>query len=99
MNTLIMMKTIIVCKGFTILNIFIRFLFSTNSFMMMYKGFTILNTLTGFPFSMISFMPLKMTVVCKGFTTLIIIHRISLQYVFFYVLEDYCVVKRLYYNG
>ena len=88
------MKTIEICKGVTILNTFMRFLSSMNSF-----------------------MPLKMTLICKGFTTHYIhrvslkyflflccgqyyvvqifyqigyIHRVSLQYVFFYVFGDIC---------
>ena len=52
-NSSIMMKTIEVCKSFTILTAFTKFLPSTNSYMMkktteMCNGFTILTTLTGF---------------------------------------------------
>ena len=46
-----------------------------------------------------SFMILETTVTCKGFIYHIdYIHRVSVQYVFFYDVGDYCDLQRLYHN-
>lgn len=63
-----------------------------DSFMMMKsiemcKEFTILNTFMGFLYIMVSFMALKMSDMQRLYH-IDFIHRVSLQYVLFYVFKD-----------